>query len=119
MRFDTPLQFFERFVLEDMHYKGHAWDRGTGLCLYYAAANHDPAVFHEPERFDITRHPNPHVAFGLGVHYCIGAPLARVELQAALKALTERLPNLRLSSDTYSYHPKNVFRYLKELPVSY
>jgi cytochrome P450 len=120
MRYDTPLQFFERFVLEDLIYRGHHWKRGTRLCLYYASANHDPATFANPEIFDITRDPNPHLAFGLGLHYCIGAPLARVELQAALKVLLERLPELRLvKGEALEYMPKNVFRYLKELKVQY
>ena len=119
MRFDTPLQFFERYVLEDLTYRGFDWPRGTGLCLYYAAANHDPAVFSEPETFDIARDPNPHLAFGRGLHYCIGAPLARVELTAALKTLTTRLPGLELAESKPEYHPKNVFRYLKSLPVRY
>ena len=119
MRFDTPLQFFERYVLEDLHYKGVDWPRGTGLCLYYASANHDPAVFHNPEAFDITRNPNPHLAFGRGLHYCIGAPLARLELAAALKTLVTRLPGLELADAAPDYYPKNVFRYLKALSVKY
>jgi cytochrome P450 len=119
LRYDTPLQFFERLVLEDMTYRGLAWPRGTKLCLYYGSANHDPEVFEAPDRFDVRRHPNPHVAFGLGVHYCIGAPLARMELQAALRALLTRLPELRLDGDAPRYQPRNVFRYLRELRVAY
>jgi cytochrome P450 len=119
MRFDTPLQFFERFVLEDLTYKGFTWQKGTKLCLYYASANHDEGVFENPETFDITRDPNPHIAFGLGLHYCIGAPLARLELQAALQTLCRRLPGLRLEKAHADYVPKNVFRYLKELIVTY
>ncbi len=119
MRFDTPLQFFERFVLEDLSYKTFTWKKGTKLCLYYASANHDAEIFENPEAFDITRDPNPHIAFGLGLHYCIGAPLARVELKAALQTLSQRLPNLKLETKHAEYHPKNVFRYLKELKVSY
>ncbi len=119
MRFDTPLQFFERAVLEELHYQGFDWPRGTKLCLYYGSANRDPAVFDKPDTFDPTRSPNPHLAFGMGLHYCIGAPLARVELQTALKTLCTRLPDLRLTGDTPEYHPKNVFRYLKALSVRY
>jgi cytochrome P450 len=119
MRVDTPLQFFERFVLEEMTHDGHRWERGTKLCLYYASANHDPEVFVEPERFDVRRHPNPHLAFGLGVHYCIGAPLARLEVAAALEALLARLPDLRLVAGDVAYQPRNVFRYLTELRVAY
>ena len=119
MRFDTPLQFFERFVLEDITYQGFAWEKGTKLCLYYASANHDPEIFDTPEQFDIARQPNPHIAFGLGLHYCIGAPLARLELQSALKTLLTRLPDLALLTQEAQYEPKNVFRYLKELQVRY
>jgi cytochrome P450 len=119
MRYDTPLQFFERYVLEPMEYKGQRWERGTKLVLYYASANHDPAVFRDPESFDITRDPNPHLAFGMGLHYCIGAPLARVELQNALRVLLERLPELRLLPQEFRYMPKNVFRYLEGLKVAY
>ena len=119
MRFDTPLQFFERYVLEDMSYAGFTWPRGTKLALYYASANRDPEVFEHPERFDIRRDPNPHLAFGVGLHYCIGAPLARLELQAALRTLSGRLPELRLAGETPRYQPKNVFRYLEKLPVAY
>ena len=119
MRYDTPLQFFERFVLEDFTHKGHPWTRGTKLCLFYAAANRDPAVFASPEMFDVSRDPNPHLAFGLGLHYCIGAPLARLELQSALRILLTRLPDLRLLPQELEVEPKNVFRYLKELRVAY
>ncbi|MER3444484.1 MAG: cytochrome P450 [Meiothermus sp.] len=119
MRYDTPLQFFERYVLEPLEYKGQRWERGTKLVLYYASANHDPAVFRDPETFDIARNPNPHLAFGAGLHYCIGAPLARVELQTALQVLLERLPELRLLPQDFRYMPKNVFRYLEGLKVAY
>lgn len=119
MRFDTPLQFFERFVLEDLTYAGHRWSAGTKLCLYYAAANRDPEVFADPDRFDVARDPNPHLAFGLGLHYCIGAPLARVELTTTVAALLERFPRLRLATEAPRYHPKNVFRYLTELRVAF
>ena len=122
MRFDTPLQFFERFVLEDVTFEAddgtvHAWSATTKLALYYASANHDAAVFDEPTRFDVGRSPNPHMAFGLGLHYCIGAPLARLELARSVAALLERFPNLSLAQDRFTYVPKNVFRYLTELRV--
>lgn len=119
MRFDTPLQFFERTVLEDLTYAGRTWPRGTKLCLYFAAANRDPEVFAEPDRFDVARDPNPHLAFGLGLHYCIGAPLARLELGAAVGALLQRFPDLRLAGPEPTYVPKNVFRYLRSLRVAY
>ncbi len=122
MRFDTPLQFFERFVLEPFTFDAddgstHTFEAGTKLALYYASANHDPAVFAEPTVFDVTRSPNPHLAFGLGLHYCIGAPLARLELGRSVNALLDRFPNLQLAQEDFTYVPKNVFRYLTELRV--
>ena len=119
MRFDTPLQFFDRYVLEDMTYKGFDFKKGDKLSLFYASANHDEEVFVNPERFDVSRDPNPHVAFGLGTHYCIGAPLARLELTTAFNILLERLPKLALVDSEHNYVPKNVFRYLEHLQVSY
>jgi cytochrome P450 len=74
-------------------------------------------VFAEPDRFDVRRDPNPHLAFGLGVHYCIGAPLARLELGVALGALLRRFPGLELRTERPVFQPRNVFRYLTELRV--
>ena len=123
MRYDTPLQFFERFVTEPMRFEAddgtvHDWPAGTKLALYYASANRDPAIFSNPGRFDVGRDPNPHLAFGLGIHYCIGAPLARLELRHAVGALLARFPSLRIAQDELTYVPKNVFRYLTELRVT-
>lgn len=115
LRYDSPLQFFERYVLEDMDYKGVSWKKGDRLCLFYASANHDEEIFDKPEVFNIERNPNPHISFGLGLHFCIGAPLARLELKLALKELISRVPNIKLATKAPEYHPKNVFRYLKEL----
>lgn len=118
LRFDTPLQFFERVAREDLSYKGFSWPKGTHVCLYYASGNRDERVFSNPDTFDLTRNPNPHLSFGLGLHYCIGAPLARLELKHALRALMTHLPDLRLQTDV-TYRPKNVFRYPVELVVGY
>ncbi len=118
LRFDTPLQFFERVVREDLNYRGFGWPRGTKVCLYYASANRDERVFTDPDTFDPTRHPNPHLSFGLGLHYCIGAPLARLELRHALHALITHVPDLKLTQ-TPAYEPKNVFRYPLGLAVTY
>jgi len=122
MRFDTPLQFFERFAVQGFEFEAddgssYTFEPGTKFALYYASANHDPAVFDSPTQFDVTRSPNPHIAFGLGLHYCIGAPLARLELSRAVNALLNTFPNLSLAQDTFNYVPKNVFRYLTELRV--
>ena len=100
-----------------MTYAGYAWPLGTKPCLYSAAANRDPEVFVDPERFDVRRDPNPHLAFGLGPHDCIGAPLARLELGVALDALLRRFPRLELRSEPV-VQPRSVFRYLTGLRVT-
>jgi cytochrome P450 len=84
LRFDSPLQMFERWVLEDTEIRGHRLVAGRKVGLLFGAANHDPQVFSAPERLDLGRDPNPHVSFGAGLHFCVGAPLARVELEAAI-----------------------------------
>ncbi len=120
MRFDTPVPLFDRFALEDTELHGQKLRKGDQLALFYGSANRDPEVFKEPERFDITRSPNPHIAFGLGLHFCLGAPLARVELGAALPVLLDRLPELELDTEhPPSYQPGNVFRYLADLRVRF
>ncbi len=120
LRYDTPLQLFRRWVREDMEYKGFRLSRGEQVALLYGAANRDPARFPEPYRFDITRRDNPHLTFGLGIHYCVGAPLARLEMQVAVQTLLERLPNLRLADEAVlEYRPNYVIRGLKALPVRF
>ncbi|MCX8062523.1 MAG: cytochrome P450 [Anaerolineales bacterium] len=117
LRYDTPLQLFRRWVREEMEYKGFRFETGLQLALLYAAGNRDPARFFDPHRFDITRQDNPHLGFGAGIHYCVGAPLARLEMQVAFQVLIERLPNLRLACETVEYRPNFVIRGLKALPV--
>jgi cytochrome P450 len=86
---------------------------------FISSANRDPEGFVDPERFDITRDPNPHVAFGSGVHHCLGATLARVEGQEVFKALAERFPSLHVETETLEYQPSITFRSLKSLPVAW
>jgi cytochrome P450 len=117
MRFDTPLQMFERWVLEDIEVRGVAIPRGSEVALLFGSANHDPAAFADPERLDVTRRDNPHISFGAGIHYCLGAPLARIELAASFGALLAKAPGLRLSSEPV-YKPGYVIRGLKSLDVS-
>ncbi len=120
LRYDTPLQLFRRWVCEEVAYKGFTLPRGTQVALLYGAANRDAARFPEPHRFDITRSDNPHLTFGLGIHYCVGAPLARLEMQVAVQTLLERLPNLRLADEAVlEYRPNYVIRGLKALPVRF
>jgi cytochrome P450 len=119
LRFDTPLPCFERWVLEDTEVAGVTLARGTKLALLYASANRDPRVFAAPDQLDLQRDPNPHVTFGLGIHFCLGAPLARLELQIALPALARRFPNLHLADDAepLAYGAGFVIRGVQRLPV--
>jgi len=119
LRYDTPLPCFERWVLEDTEVAGVPLARGAKLALLYASANRDPRKFDAPERLDLTRDPNPHVTFGLGIHFCLGAPLARLELQIALSALARRCPGLHLADETapLEYGAGFVIRGVQRLPV--
>ncbi|MFJ3823164.1 cytochrome P450 [Streptomyces nodosus] len=99
MRYDTPLQLFERWVLEDIEIDGVTIPRGAEIAMLFGSANHDPAVFDAPEKLDLTRRDNPHISFSAGIHYCIGAPLARIELAASMTALLEQAPTLRLAAE--------------------
>ncbi len=116
LRFDTPLQLFRRWVLEDVEYKGFSLKQGQQVALLFGSANRDPLVFSDPARFDVTRAENPHISFSLGIHYCLGAPLARLELQVAVATLLRRLPNLRQAQEP-EYRDSYVIRGLKSLLV--
>ncbi|THF89063.1 cytochrome P450 [Deinococcus sp. KSM4-11] len=97
LRFDTPLPMFERIALEPVTLHGAALQPGDRVALLYASGNRDAAAFVEPDALVLDRTPNPHLTFGLGIHYCLGAPLARLELAQSLRALCRALPDLRLS----------------------
>jgi cytochrome P450 len=116
MRYDSPLQLFERTATEDVEIGGVTVERGTKIAALLGAANHDPAVFTSPATLDVGRTENPHVSFGAGVHFCIGAPLARVELQATFGALLGRTSSLELGGKPLR-RPEFVIRGLAELPV--
>ncbi|MFT3989651.1 cytochrome P450 [Aestuariivirga sp.] len=117
LRYDAPLHLFTRYALEDLEYGGIRFRKGESVGLLLGAANRDPARFADPSRFDPARAPNPHVSFGAGIHFCIGAPLARLELEIALPALFKRLPNLRLA-ETPHYRNSYHFHGLERLRVA-
>ncbi|MFF7868549.1 cytochrome P450 [Streptomyces qaidamensis] len=116
MRYDTPLQLFERWVLDEIEIDGTTIPRGAEIAMLFGSANHDPAVFRNPSALDLTRADNPHISFSAGIHYCIGAPLARIELAASMGALLERAPTLRLAAEPVR-KPNFVIRGLEGLAV--
>ncbi|MFF5975226.1 cytochrome P450 [Streptomyces sp. NPDC012769] len=100
LRHDTPLQMFERWVLDDIEIGGQVIPRGSEVALLFGSANRDPARFGPTaDRLDLTRADNPHLSFGAGVHYCLGAPLARLELTAVFGELLRQAPDLRLAAE--------------------
>ncbi|MFI2641410.1 cytochrome P450 [Streptomyces sp. NPDC018610] len=117
MRYDTPLQLFERWVLDDIEIDGATIPRGAEIAMLFGSANHDPEVFTEPGRLDLARRDNPHISFSAGIHYCIGAPLARIELAASMTALLERAPALALAAEP-ERKPNFVIRGLEGLQVT-
>jgi cytochrome P450 len=118
LRFDAPLHLFTRYALEDVEVAGLRIKQGEEIGLLLGAANRDPGRFADPGRFDAARDPNPHVSFGAGTHFCVGAPLARLELCVALPVLFERLPNLALA-ETPRYRDAYHFHGLESLMVSW
>ncbi|MFD5696578.1 cytochrome P450 [Streptomyces lasiicapitis] len=116
LRHDTPLQLFERWVLDDIEVGDTVVPRGSEVALLFGSANRDPAAFAAPDTLDLARADNPHISFGAGIHYCVGAPLARIELAASLGALLRRAPGLRLVAEP-SRKPGFVIRGLGELLV--
>jgi cytochrome P450 len=117
IRYDSPLQLFERTATADTEIGGVHVESGTKIAALLGAANRDPAVFVEPDRLDVTRADNPHLGFGAGIHFCVGAPLARVELQASLATLLRRFPSLALA-DVPQRRPEFVIRGVRSLPVT-
>lgn len=118
LRFDAPLHLFTRYALEDLEYAGIRLRKGESVGLMLGAANRDPARFPEPDRFIPGRDPNPQVSFGAGIHFCIGAPLARLEMQIAMPLLFQRLPRLALA-ERPAYRNAYHFHGLESLRVTF
>ncbi|MBV8161177.1 MAG: cytochrome P450 [Acidimicrobiia bacterium] len=119
LRFDPPVQFTARVALEDIDIDGTTLARGDQAIVLVAAANRDPKQFEQPDAFDVGRQDNRHLAFGLGAHFCLGAPLARVEGQVALEAVATRLDELALATRQLEYKTNIVLRGLASLPVTF
>jgi cytochrome P450 len=119
LRYDSPVISIQRIAAEDVEMRGKMLSKRDRIRWFISSANRDPEKFSDPDKFDITRWPNQHVAFGSGVHHCLGATLARVEGQEVFKALAERFPAMRLENETLEYQPSITFRSLKSLPVTW
>ena len=117
IRYDSPLQLFERTAKQDAAVAGVTVEAGQKIAALLGAANRDPAVFDAPDRLDVGRVVNPHLGFGAGIHYCLGAPLARVELQVSLATLLARFDRLELAGEPVR-RPEFVLRGLASLPVA-
>ena len=117
LRFDGPVQMTARTAVEDVEIDGKAITKGQQAVIVLAAANRDPAQFAHPDQFNIAREENPHIAFSHGIHYCLGAPLARGEAQIVINTLLRRLPNLRLATEELEWRDTVTIRGLKSLPV--
>jgi cytochrome P450 len=122
LRFDGSVErALNRFAAEDVDWQGHLIRRGEPIILILGSANHDQEVFEDPDRLDVDRHPNPHLGFGKGHHYCLGAPLARLETEVALTTLLARLPGLRVAvpEEELRWRFLPGFRGLEALPVTW
>jgi len=119
LRFDAPLHMFTRYALSDVTLEGgQSFKKGEVIGLMLGAANRDPVRFKDADRFDPFRTDGQNVSFGAGIHFCIGAPLARIELQVALSTLFKRLPSLRLEAEP-RYNNVYHFHGLERLDVSW
>jgi cytochrome P450 len=119
LRYDAPVQYSGRVAKEDIEIGGKQIRAGQGVRMIVAAANRDPEVFDAPDTLDLTRDPNPDLAFGAGIHFCLGAQLARLEGQIALSTIVRRFPRLRLTGGDLRWRPAPVLRGLEALPVSF
>lgn len=117
LRFDSPAASVSRVARADMMLGGRAIRAGDRLFLMLNAANRDPEAFADPDRLDLARDPNPHLAFGYGPHYCVGAPLARLEARIAFQRLLVRFPEIRLAEARLDWSDNLVLRGVRRLPL--
>ena len=119
MRYDGPVQGTSRMACEDVEVGGKRIAKGQMVLLMLGAANRDPEQFPEPDRLDLARRDNRHMAFSRGIHYCLGAELARLECQVALGAILEQFPGLRLAETALDWNRNHTIRGLKSLRVGF
>ena len=120
LRYDAPVKSIQRIASQDVEMRGKMLRKNDRVRWFISSANRDPeGVCRSPTHSTSARHPNQHVAFGSGIHHCLGASLARVEGQEVFKALAERFPSLHLATEALEYQPSITFRSLKSLPVTW
>jgi pimeloyl-[acyl-carrier protein] synthase len=119
LRYEGPVQITGRGAHQDVELGGKIIRKGERVFTILAAANRDPAQFPHPDRLDITRRENRHLAFGYGIHFCLGAALARLEAQSAIGTMLRRMPRLALRNDTPQWRPAFTLRGLQTLPVTF
>jgi cytochrome P450 len=122
LRYTGPVEMsLTRFAREDVEIDGQTIRRGDQVTVLLASADRDPAQFPDPDRFDVTREPGRHLAFGMGIHACLGSPLARLEGRIAFTTLLARLPEIRLAvpRETLDWRPGSLLRGLVRLPVAF
>jgi cytochrome P450 len=117
MRFDAPLHLFERTATTDTELGGVKIEKGQKIAALIGSANRDSSVFEKADKMDVTRDPNPHIGFGAGIHFCLGAPLARLEMSVSLPALWEKYPNMQLAG-TPVRRPTFVLRGYESVSIS-
>jgi cytochrome P450 len=120
LRYRSPVQALVRFATKDIEVAGKTIKSGQRVIAWIGSANHDETIFSNPEEFNVVRSPNPHIAFGAGIHLCLGAPLARLESKVAIQILLSRLQNLELGDDIRNLEPVSssvLFYGVKSLPL--
>jgi cytochrome P450 len=116
LRWVSPVMQFRRTAMRDTKIGDQEIRKGEKVVMYYGAVNRDPSVFEDPEVFDITRKPNPHLAFGIGTHFCMGSHIARLEVRVTLEEFLRRFPNVSLAG-TPERLESNFISSIKRLPI--
>ena len=120
LRYVSPIKNMARTVTRDLEMRGQQLHEGDQVMLFYPSANRDESVFADPDRLDVTRDPNPHLAFGFGPHFCLGASLARLELKVMFTEVLRRLPDLELATtDPLPFRPSNFISGPEAMPVRF
>ena len=118
MRWHSPVMQFRRTATRDTEIAGQAIAENDKVVMYYGAANRDERAFDRPDVFDVARSPNPHLGFGIGNHFCLGANLARAEMRIMLEEILARLPDLELAGDVERLR-SNFINGIKRMPVRF